>query len=173
METIGVFTDLFRHMEWADALTWHSVLATPPAVSDQTIRDRLHHIHLCQRAWLHIWLAQPVDPHDGASLGVISLAAWARQYHEEVARYLSGVRRSQLDVTVAVPGMDEAPRQPALWETFLQITAHTTYHRGQVSSRLREVGGEPPQTDVIRWVVLGKPGATWPGETEQGVKIEG
>lgn len=165
MDTIGLITDLFRHMDWADALTWHSVLESPSAVSDQIVRERLHHIHLCQRAWLRMWLAQPVDPHDGESLSVVNLASWAREYHRDVARYLAGVEESHLDLLVAVSGIDK-PQQPSLWETFLQITGHSTYHRGQVSLRLREIGGEPPQTDFIKWVLSGKPLAKWPDETE-------
>jgi len=166
VNTIGFFTDLFRHMDWADALTWQSVLQSPSAISDQTIRERLHHIHLCQRAWLRIWLAEPVDPHAGESLGIISLSSWAREYHADAARYLATVRESQLEAQIAVPGLDEQSTQPSLCETFLQIIAHSTYHRGQVSSRLRELGGEPRQTDFIRWVVLGKPTAEWPDAVE-------
>jgi uncharacterized damage-inducible protein DinB len=170
VDTISLFIDLFRHMDWADALTWHSVLGSPSAINDQTIRERLHHIHLCQQAWLRIWLAESVDPHAGESLGIPGLASWAREYHRDVARYLARVEESHLEVRVAVPGSSKESQQPSLWETFLQITAHSTYHRGQVSSQLRELGGEPPQTDFIRWVVLGRPEAMWPNEVEMEVK---
>jgi uncharacterized damage-inducible protein DinB len=166
VDTIGLLTDLFRHMDWADALTWRSVLESPSAISDRTLRERLHHIHLCQQAWLRIWLAEPVDSQAGSSLGITGLASWAREYHEGVARYLESVRESDLEVQIAVPGMKEGLLQPYLWETLLQITAHSTYHRGQVSLRLREIGGEPPQTDFITWVLLGKPRAEWPSGAE-------
>jgi uncharacterized damage-inducible protein DinB len=159
-------------MDWADALIWRSVLGCPSALSDQIIRQRLHHIHLCQRAWLRIWLAQPIDPHAGESLDLISLASWARQYHEDVARYLASVEEGGLDLHIEVPDIDKGLRQPFLWESFLQITGHSTYHRGQVSSRLREIGGEPPQTDFIRWVVLGKMKAEWVNAAEQDKKRE-
>ncbi len=48
-----------------------------------------------------------------------------------------------------------------LAETVLQITSHTTYHRGQVNMRLRELGAEPPLTDFIAWIWLGRPEAEW------------
>ena len=47
-------------------------------------------------------------------------------------------------------------------ETLLQVVNHSTYHRGQINSRLREVGGTPPMTDFIAWVGLGKPVVDWP-----------
>lgn len=36
---------------------------------------------------------------------------------------------------------------------------HTTYHRGQLNTKIRELGGEPPLTDFIYWVGLDKPKA--------------
>jgi uncharacterized damage-inducible protein DinB len=60
-------------------------------------------------------------------------------------------------------------REPApitLGETLLQVVNHSTYHRGQINSRLRELGGTPPMTDFIAWVGLGKSGAEWPEPDE-------
>ncbi len=48
-------------------------------------------------------------------------------------------------------------------ETVLQITGHSTYHRGQLNTRLRELGGEPPLVDFIAWIWMGKPKADWAG----------
>jgi uncharacterized damage-inducible protein DinB len=166
MNTIGVLTDLFRHMEWADALIWKSVLKDGSVTYDPTVRERLHHIHLCQQAWLQIWLGQSVDPQVGESFSVTRLASWAREYHEDLEQYLARVEETDLAVEVAVPGMGGTLPRPCLGETFLQITAHSTYHRGQVSLRLREIGGEPPQTDFITWVISGKPKAEWPDNAQ-------
>jgi uncharacterized damage-inducible protein DinB len=35
------------------------------------------------------------------------------------------------------------------------------YHRGQVNTRIREVGGEPAAVDFINWIWLGKPDPEW------------
>jgi len=37
--------DLIQHMEWADALIWKTVMASPAAASNDAVRDRLHHLH--------------------------------------------------------------------------------------------------------------------------------
>jgi uncharacterized damage-inducible protein DinB len=51
---------------------------------------------------------------------------------------------------------------PATWsETVLQVNLHTTYHRGQVTSRLRALGSEPPLTDFIAWIWMGRPAPGW------------
>jgi uncharacterized damage-inducible protein DinB len=43
----------------------------------------------------------------------------------------------------------------------LQVASHSTYHRGQINTRFRELGGEPAIVDLIAWVWLGKPKASW------------
>ena len=46
-------------------------------------------------------------------------------------------------------------------DTLLQVPMHSTYHRGQVNARLRELGAEPPLTDYIAWIWIGRPRAEW------------
>jgi uncharacterized damage-inducible protein DinB len=48
-----------------------------------------------------------------------------------------------------------------LEETMLQVASHSTYHRGQINTRFRELGGEPAMVDFITWVWLGKPKSQW------------
>jgi uncharacterized damage-inducible protein DinB len=38
---------------------------------------------------------------------------------------------------------------------------HSHHHRGQNAAALRELGGEPPPTDLIVWYWKEKPGAPW------------
>ena len=47
--------------------------------------------------------------------------------------------------------------------TAFHAVAHTTHHRGQVMTRLRELGGAPPLVDYVIWVWSGNPVAEWDG----------
>lgn len=162
MDTIKLTYDLFNHMSWADHLIWQAVLETLQALEDSEIFENLHHIHLCQQAWLLIWQEKPIDADAGKSLNLIGLNQWARQYHQDVIKYLTNIQESDLERPINVPGVDaNHPYAPSLRETFIQITTHSTYHRGQVSKHLRKIGGVPPQTDYIKWVLMGKPMANW------------
>jgi uncharacterized damage-inducible protein DinB len=38
---------------------------------------------------------------------------------------------------------------------------HSHYHRGQNATRLRELGGTPPNTDLIVWYWKGQPESEW------------
>ncbi len=162
MNLISVINDLFRHLYWADSLMWQSVLKTPSAIEDQTIRQRLHHIHISQKAWLRIWRGKTVDAKSGESLNLDELSRWAHEYHDDVLKYVEGLEEPELERAIDVPGIENEVLKPKLGDTMIQITSHSTYHRGQVTTRLRELGGEPNQTDFIMWIWSGKPKAQWP-----------
>jgi hypothetical protein len=49
--------ELYAHQEWADAEHWRAFEAYPAALADQALRERLHHIHLVQSAFL--WVVGP------------------------------------------------------------------------------------------------------------------
>lgn len=167
--SIGVLRDLYRHMEWADATVWRAVLALDGIAADDRLRDLLHHLHETQRAFLHAWMGIPLvvrEPGEFASHA--ELHAWARPYYDHVARLLDGLDESRLLKPVALPWsahFEECIGRPAqtatLAETLFQVTSHTTHHRAQVNTRLRELGAEPPLVDYIVWVWSDKPAASW------------
>ncbi len=163
---------LFRHMEWADATVWESVLAKPDAKSDDRLRALLYHIHLVQWAYLQIWREEPLDlPEEAGFSDLTAIHEWCRKYHRQAPLYLDAVDADDLLRQVEFPWADQlverwGKAQPAtVSETILQITSHTTYHRGQVNTRLRELDGEPPLVDFIAWIWMGKPTAEWKQET--------
>ncbi len=159
---------LVRHMEWADALIWESVLALPQAHSDTRMRECLHHLHLVQWAYLQIWREEPTDlPEVSTFQDLPAIHAWVREYYSQAPVYLDSLGAETLERQVTFPWADQlverfgSAKSATLAETILQITSHTAYHRGQVNTRLRELGGDPPLVDFIAWIWMGKPGAEW------------
>ena len=158
---------LCAHMEWADARVWSAILGVEEACQDQRLRDRLHHLHETQQAYLGMWTGQPPRSAESAD----SLAAvyeWAQTFY--------AASRSFVDVTGA-PALAEpvsgvfvermrqylGPPQGTvtLGDTVMQVVTHTTHHRGQVMTRLRELGGTPPLVDYVIWLWTGTPAAAW------------
>jgi uncharacterized damage-inducible protein DinB len=160
--------DLLLHMEWADSLVWETVLAQPGAHSDGNIRERLYHAHVVQRAYLQIWRGEPLDMPDVSSFeDMQAIHAWVRDYYRQAGRYLDTADAETLQREVQFPWAQQlverwgSPRPATLVQTIIQIISHTTYHRGQVNTRLRELGGEPPLTDFIAWIWMGRPTPAW------------
>jgi uncharacterized damage-inducible protein DinB len=157
--------DLHGHQAWADAESWRAIEAHPPARDDRAIRDRLHHIHIVQRAfrWI-VGTREPTfamtTPADFATLG--DLKAYAREYYDEMAVFFATLTTERLDAPIGVPWFTDPPLSITVAEALTQCAMHSQHHRGQNATRLRELGGEPPTTDLIVWYWKGRPPAVWP-----------
>jgi uncharacterized damage-inducible protein DinB len=158
--------DLLGHQVWADAEHWRAIAAHPPARDDQAIRKRLHHIAIVQRGLL--WAVgdrqEPfafTNPEDFATLD--SLEEYSREHHDRISAYMARVRDAQLSEVVQIPWFKEPPLTLKIEEALLQCAMHSHYHRGQNATRLRELGGEPPMTDLIVWYWKGRPAPVWRG----------
>jgi uncharacterized damage-inducible protein DinB len=167
---IEFLRQLFRHMEWADAEVWRAVMAHEPAGHDQRLRNLLTHLHLVQRVFLIVWQKQPLDLSRGQPQfeTAAELRQWAQTYYAEAHTFLAEIDESSLSGDVAMPFVKAMEAQlgrtfatPTLGETIVQVTSHSTYHRGQVNARLREVGGQPPLVDYIAWIWFRRPEPNW------------
>jgi len=137
---------------------WRAVLAAPP---DDVLRDRMRHIHVAQRAFLDVW--RGLRPEFPQFSSLEALCAFARENHEALLAFVDSnpdlERRPPIPFRVRIsgPGVQEG----TVGEGMLQVAMHSTYHRGQVNARLRELGSEPPLVDYIAWVWWGRPAAEW------------
>ena len=159
---------LVQHMEWADALVWNFVLARPEAQSDTRLRELLHHKHSVQWAYLQIWREDSLDiPEVSTFPDLPTICGWCQKYYEQVGPFLEALDPESLEREVDFPWAHDlmerggTARPATLAETILQISSHTTYHRGQVNKRLRELEGEPPLTDFVAWIWMDRPAPDW------------
>jgi len=164
-----MLTDLYRHMEWADAAVWGAVLRSEAARADAKLRAYLHHLHVVQRAFLRAWRGEPRDAPYPEFDDAPPLMEWGRGYYAEAHAHLAAVGGERLPEPMPVPWasmverrLGRPPEVTSLGETLLQVALHTAYHRGQINARLRELGGEPPLTDYIAWLWQGRPAPVWP-----------
>ena len=155
--------ELYAHQEWADAEHWRALEAHPAAQADRAVRERLHHIHMVQSAFL--WVVGPrtqqfaiTKVEDYPSMA--DLKAFARQYHSEMAVMLGPLDETRLAKMIEVPWF-QPPLTISVRHALTQAAMHSHYHRGQNATRLRELGGVPPGTDFIEWLRKGQPSAHW------------
>jgi uncharacterized damage-inducible protein DinB len=162
------YQTLLRHMEWADATVWRAVLGLTAAQQDARLLERLHHLHTVQWVYLQLWRGEPINvPEPSSFVDLAAVATWARPYYSELRSFADPLDQDALARAVEFPWAAELVKRfgsagPAtLGETILQVILHSTYHRGQIATRLRELGGEPPLTDFIAWAWKGRPAAEW------------
>ena len=174
MFSVELIRDLYAHMEWADSLVWQATLGTPETAADKNLRDRLMHIHMTQRAFLQVWTRQKLDRFQAMKFETMAeLYAWLQPYYPELRNFLATLQRSRFAEPTPLPWAKYF--RAAEWrcsdhdagETLFQVTSHSTYHRGQVNTRLRELGAEPPTVDYIAWLWLARPAPAWPAPATQ------
>jgi uncharacterized damage-inducible protein DinB len=162
----SLLVDLGRHLSWADATFWRAFERHPPAVADETIRNRLHHVHLVQRAFL--WFASGRDPyafqvskpHDFPTLP--ALRGFGEEASRRFAEFVEGVGDDRLNERRPFPFFEkDPPFSLSIAEAITQAVMHSQWHRGQNATRLRELGGEPPVLDLIVWYWKDRPAAEW------------
>lgn len=155
-------------MEWADAQMWRSVAAIPGAQADHRLKYLLHHLHLVHAVYLQAWRDDPFQISElSAFPDLASVHAWARPFYSGAMTFVQALDESTLGTPLDFPWsamiLEKFGRiEPAtLSESAWQVFSHTTYHRGQVAIRIRELGGEPPLVDFLVWVWSGKPAPQW------------
>jgi uncharacterized damage-inducible protein DinB len=150
--------DLFAYDRWADRRILDAVDALDAEAygralvsSFPSVRDTL--VHALAARW--VWLRRCTDtspagmPQGWQGMGFEALGAAWQEVDAELAAFLAGLAETDLDRTLAyrdTRGRDFA--QP-LWQVLRHVVNHATYHRGQLVTLLRQVGAEPPATDMV------------------------
>ena len=169
MQNVNWLNELFQHMNWADAFVWRSVSKLPKAIDDTQINDRLYHIHATQHAFYQIWNESPLElPEFSTFKSLDQILLWAKEYHQRLPKYIDRMDHSKLEQKINIPWEKHFEKQIGktlhsctLFQSMLQVTSHSTYHRGQLNSLLRRLGVTPPLVDYIIWIWQGKPKADW------------
>ena len=162
------FRDLLTHMEWADAETWRAVRDLEAAQADDRLKWLFHHSHLVQSIYLQAWRGDAFALTElKAYPDLEAIDAWSRPYYPLVAAFAATIDESRFVQPVEFPWSQMIVEKfgkmlPAsLSESAWQVFMHTAYHRGQIATRIREIGGEPPLVDFLYWVWAGRPAPHW------------
>jgi len=162
-----MLSELYAHQEWADALIWNTIGDVAPDF-DSFVVARLRHILTVQRAFLSAWTKAAFSPQAEEEVAFGGLPEVSRAYHAQARAFVAALGPGDLQQPVIVPWhrtleahFGRTLAAPTLRDTIVQVAMHSAYHRGQVNTRLRELGKEPPLTDFIAWVWFGKPHAPW------------
>jgi uncharacterized damage-inducible protein DinB len=141
-----------RAMEAAAALTPEQ-FTKPLGSSFSSVRDTLAHIYGAEWIWLERF--QGRSP---ASLPDVNqftnLASFRERWLEQEARLLGFVRgltQADLDRVMEYKTLKFGVYQNPLWQSMQHLVNHGTYHRGQVTTLLRQLGAQPILTDLVHF----------------------
>ena len=148
---------LFEFNRWANRRVLDSVAALSPEQflrdlrnSFPSVRDTLCHILAIEWIWMArcqgnstatLWKAEDFPVFE-------SLRARWGEVEREQADFLSGLRDDQLDGLVKYRDTRAGDRVLPLRQALQHTVNHSTYHRGQVTTMLRQLGATPQATDL-------------------------
>jgi len=149
---------LYAYNSWANLRTLDSCASLSEeqftrdlASSFRSARDTLVHIYGAQWVWLERW-------HGRSHGGLPSTTDFSN--FEAVHRQLEEIDRSLIDYVDSLTNEDlqrvhnykttagVAQAQPS-WQMLHHVANHSTYHRGQVATMIRQLGAKPVSTDLI------------------------
>ncbi len=157
---LNEFIELFAYNAWANRRIFDAV-APPQLPEEQYLRDlksshggihgTLAHIVWAEQLWLHRWVGKP-NPAVAQGADLKSLAdvrgRW-EQVEAERSTLLAGLTDRQLADTRLVKPSSGGEYVHTFRQMFRHFINHSSYHRGQVVTFLRQLGSKPPNTDLI------------------------
>jgi uncharacterized damage-inducible protein DinB len=150
--------ELYAYTKWANAAMFDAAaglpldaLTAPAPASFPSVVSTLGHIVSAEWIWLRRWLgdAPTAAPVWVASTDLAELRARLSEIETQRDAFLTALTAADLDRLVSYRTLAGAPHADPLGVLLRHVANHSTYHRGQLSAQLRQLGHTPPSTDLI------------------------
>jgi len=158
MVDTGLMKLQFEYDGWANARVLGVAAGLSPEAflkdlgsSFGSIRNTLAHIISAEWAWLERWNGtspkQMLDPAGFPDVAALR-TRWA-QVEQDQQAFLGSLTQERLAADISYCNLQGEPVTLPLWQLMLHMINHSSYHRGQVTTMLRQVGGKPVSTDLV------------------------
>jgi uncharacterized damage-inducible protein DinB len=152
------FRTLYDFNSWANHRTLDACAALTPeqftrdlGSSFGSVRDTL--VHICGAEW--IWLERW---HGRAPTGIPTPAGFPdfesvrRRWAEvecNLLDYVASLTQEDVQRVIQFKTLNGTPYAQQLGQCLQHVANHSTYHRGQITTLLRQLGAKPVATDLI------------------------
>jgi uncharacterized damage-inducible protein DinB len=154
--------ELLLSMLGADRLILAAVRQVAPehltrdaGVSFGSLLGTMAHMLGAQKVWLERFLGRSLERIPGPA-DFPDLPSWIHGWEETAAgieAFLAALTDEQLAAEITWTTTSGDTHTRPLWQPVVHLVHHTTYHRGQVVSLLRQMGYQPPSTDLIYFFI--------------------
>jgi len=117
------------------------------------IRGTLTHMLGAEWLWLERWkgVSPPRLLDEGEFPNVVALSDRWRAVNAHRDSWFRGVAEAALAEPLRYRSLEGKPHEVPLWQLVQHVTNHSSYHRGQVATLLRQLGAAPAGTDMVAW----------------------
>ncbi len=151
---------LFAYNAWSLNRVFEAAAALP---ADQLMKDMhgshgsifgtLVHIVGAEKLWLERWkgIPNPALMKPGEVPTLDKLRDTWNTVGYEVAHFIAGMTDRKLQEVFEMKTTDGQPYKHIYWQAMLHMVDHSSFHRGQVVTMMRQQGVKPPLTGMINF----------------------
>ena len=156
----------FNYTEWANELAMAAAaslsnedLCRDVGISHGSIFGTLLHMAGAEWIWLERWHGRSPSKAEAWSLWTVEACPdlpglkdrWAQLCEQRLA-FVSEVNEDQLYAELAFNLLNGNPSSMRLVDQMQHVVNHATMHRGQIVGMIRQLGFDPPATDLIFYI---------------------
>lgn len=149
---------LYDYNRWANSRVLDAVSKLNPEQftrdlenSFRSVRETLVHILAAEWIWLERW--NGTSPKGMLGAAELSDVETIRQRWDKVEsdrrEFIRKLTPERLEAVVNYANVRGQAFAYPLWQMLVHVVNHSTYHRGQLTTLLRQVGAKPVGTDLL------------------------
>lgn len=152
--------ELYLYNHWANQQALASVapLSAEQFTRDMgnsysSLRDTLAHILGAEWIWLERWHGRsPRELLPAADFPTVdALRRRWQTVEQDLHGFLQTLTPERLQQSMAYINRVGEPYAYPLWQQMLHVVNHSSYHRGQITTLLRQLGQQPQSTDFLEY----------------------
>ncbi len=141
-----------RVLDITDTLS-HEQFTRDMKTSHLSIHGTLVHMFGSEKLWLTRWQgfspAKRESPEDYPTSSDVR-RRW-NEIEREMRSFLENMRDENAQKIITYTTLEGNPVSYTWWQTAVQVTNHSSYHRGQITTMLRQQGAGTVGTDIIMY----------------------
>jgi uncharacterized damage-inducible protein DinB len=125
----------------------------PLGSSFSSLRDTAAHIYGVEWLWLERFQGRSPSaiPDDPEFADVAKLKASWLEFGPRLLNFARGLTQEDLDRVMEYKTMKFGVYRNPLWQSMMHLVNHGTYHRGQITTMLRQLDAQPILTDLMHF----------------------
>jgi uncharacterized damage-inducible protein DinB len=141
-----------RAVEAASALTKEQ-FTKQMGSSFSSVRDTLTHIYGAEQIWFERFQGRSPSafPDNSELVDVAKLKGSWLAFEAKLLNFVRGLTQEDLDRVMEYKTMKFGVYRNPLWQSMQHVVNHGTYHRGQITTMLRQLGSQPILTDLMHY----------------------
>jgi uncharacterized damage-inducible protein DinB len=158
MVDVAIIQELYRYNRWANDRMFEAVSSLTQAEftknlasSHPSVRDTLTHIVWAEWIWLQRWKGtSPQVVFDAQDFpDVRTLRVRWLEVEIEQRSFIETMTTESLLALVRYANLQGQPWRYPLWRQMYHVVNHSTYHRGQLTTMLRQLAARSVPTDFL------------------------